>query len=207
MPRKNTDKCPSADVVTHALRVLELSDEPVAVVCRDEESRRVRTYVENCLGAPPYNGVLYVSGLPGTGKTLTIRKTLTSLQADRKLRCRTIYLNCLRLTAPGALYWEIYRRVFDDGSSSRSRAKVLNALDAHFLGGESDVSTVLVIDEADSLLGTQTRTSSMNNQEILYRLFSWSAMDTSRLVVIAIANIMDLPARVSVRDVTDSARP
>ena len=47
--------------------------------------------------------------------------------------------------------------------------------------------TLLVVDEIDCL--------STRKQEVLYNLFEWPSIPTSKLLVVGIANTMDLPER------------
>ena len=60
-------------------------------------------------------------------------------------------------------------------------------------GGEEgcDEMAVLVLDELDQLLGTQRGVK----QEVLYSLFEWAALPQSRLVLIGVANALDLTER------------
>ena len=60
-------------------------------------------------------------------------------------------------------------------------------------GGEEgcDEMAVLGLDELDQLLGTQRGVK----QEVLYSMFEWAALPQSRLVLIGVANALDLTER------------
>ena len=64
----------------------------------------------------------------------------------------------------------------------------VDLLSDYFLKDESDDFVVLMVDELDVLC--------TKKQTILYHLFDWPHRPNSNLVVIAIANAMDLPERV-----------
>ena len=61
-------------------------------------------------------------------------------------------------------------------------------LDKYFSASKKSKSTVLLADELD-LLWTRKQT-------ILYNLFDWPSRHNARLIVLAVANTMDLPERV-----------
>lgn len=56
-----------------------------------------------------------------------------------------------------------------------------------FVQAEAKKMRVILIDELDALL--------TKKQTLLYNLFDWPCHENSRLVVVAIANTMDLPER------------
>jgi Cdc6-like AAA superfamily ATPase len=64
-----------------------------------------------------------------------------------------------------------------------------NLLEKRFTTGEksSKAMTVLLVDELDMLWNRK--------QSVLYNLFDWPTYKTARLVVLAIANTMDLPVK------------
>jgi hypothetical protein len=66
--------------------------------------------------------------------------------------------------------------------------QAMKRLDARFAThAPKRVPTVLLVDELDMLC--------KRKQTVLYNLFEWPSRPTSRLVIIAVANTMDLPER------------
>jgi hypothetical protein len=66
--------------------------------------------------------------------------------------------------------------------------QAMKRLDARFsTHAPKRVPTVLLVDELDMLC--------KRKQTVLYNLFEWPSRPTSRLVIIAVANTMDLPER------------
>lgn len=138
---------------------------------------------------------IYVSGVPGTGKTATVLEAIKLLTDESKRQRKTkgnpvrpftfIEVNGLRFTDPYQVYSEIYQCLSGRRVSSKAAA---DALDNYFSKPSDDKFIVLLVDELD-LLCTKKQT-------ILYHLFDWPNKPMSNLVVVAIANAMDLPERV-----------
>ena len=65
--------------------------------------------------------------------------------------------------------------------------------------GKKTVTTVLVVDELDMLWNKK--------QSVLYNIFEWPTYKWAKLVVLAIANTMDLPERVMINRVSSRYWP
>lgn len=144
---------------------------------------------------------MYISGVPGTGKTATVLEAIRALKniSEKKVKGRKsttkpsvpkfrfIEVNGLKLSDPYQAYSLIYQELSGNKASSK---KACDYLENFFLKGVSgkDEFVVLMADELD-LLCTKKQT-------ILYHLFDWPNHPDSNLIVIAIANAMDLPERV-----------
>ena len=67
-----------------------------AILCRDEERNRVLNYCrEKLLAGHP--GSLYVSGVPGTGKSLTLRALEAAASGWGNPPPLVAYVNCMGL--------------------------------------------------------------------------------------------------------------
>ena len=143
---------------------------------------------------------MYVHGVPGTGKTATVLESIKALTAvsERKVKGRKsiagkpnvpkfkfIEINGLKLSDPYQAYSLIYQELTGNKASSK---KACDYLEHYFLKGCKDEFIVLMVDELDVLC--------TKKQTILYHLFDWPNHQESNLIVIAIANAMDLPERV-----------
>lgn len=141
---------------------------------------------------------MYISGVPGTGKTATVLEVVKGLREERVARkergvasFRFIEVNGLKVSDPHQVYTWVYREL----TGVRVGAKrACDALEHYFLKGgngrdkDRDEFIVIMADELDLLCTTK--------QTILYHLFDWPNHAESNLIVIAIANAMDLPERV-----------
>ena len=61
---------------------LQLSWVPSHIPCREEEHRQIETYLRNSIKQKGNGSPLYVSGMPGTGKTATVREVILGLQDE-----------------------------------------------------------------------------------------------------------------------------
>lgn len=99
----------------------------------------------------------------------------------------------MKLTDAREAYTELWRVVSGDDMDKRvSPGEALRRLVAYFersgrRGPEAGCFVVLM-DELDQLITTK--------QDVVYNFFNWPTLPGSRLVVIAVANTMDLPERV-----------
>lgn len=159
------------------------------------------------------NKTMFVCGVPGTGKTATTMYVLDKLANVNTKKStvlhpfQSIYINGQHLSTPNKVFTEILHQITGETwSSERAQEK----LDKIFMRGSNDKELVekkttttrkaskrkavpngyfvLVIDEMD-LLYTEKR------QSIFYSLFDWPTSYDSRLILIAIANAMNLPEK------------
>ncbi|CAE7173045.1 orcA, partial [Symbiodinium necroappetens] len=164
--------------------------------CRESEQASVMEFLKSSLRIHIKKEVLYVSGMPGTGKTASVLDAAKRLEKARSSSSNSntpikfAYVNAMCLSTPSAVFAEIQRKVLGQaqkrkrgpGPGGDGEEALRQALTQ--AGGEV---VILVIDEVDALL-TQ-------GQTVLYRLFDWMSQPNARLVVVAIANTMDLPER------------
>ncbi|KAL3898809.1 MAG: hypothetical protein SGCHY_002491 [Lobulomycetales sp.] len=107
-------------------------------------------------------------------------------------------INANKLASPGAaitvLYKHLTKRMAGKAiiSDSSAAARIQSVLD------KLKRPTVVFIDELDQLLGPTARSS---GQKVIYNLFEWPSQPRSKLILIAVANTMDLPERVMLNKV------
>jgi origin recognition complex subunit 1 len=186
------DKPVPTTALGRARQALSLAHSPGTLPCRDNERKKIVDFVEQSInaGAQCLGRCLYISGVPGTGKTATVRevvRTLRKKSRDGSLpRFNHVELNGLRLQTPKHAYSAIAEELMGERLSPQAANDVLDRRFKEGRGSDGRV-TVLVIDEMDLLV---TRT-----QQLLYNLFDWPTHRAARLVILGIANTLDLPER------------
>ncbi|KAG7266832.1 hypothetical protein CRUP_024012 [Coryphaenoides rupestris] len=134
---------------------LHVSSVPESLPCREQEFQDIYNFVESKV-MDGTGGCMYISGVPGTGKTATVHEKLTGQKATA------------------------------DHAAALLEKRFSNP-------GPKKENTVLLVDELD-LLWTR-------KQNVMYNLFDWPTRRHGRLVVLTIANTMDLPERIMINRV------
>ena len=177
-----------------ARQCLALSCIPKSMPCREEQRGQIERIVYDALrGGNTTGSSMYISGVPGTGKTATVKEVM------RRMRTRArkdeippffyVEVNGLRLPTPKHAYTCILEALTGERTAPE-RAQAI--LDARFAAPPVQGRvTVLFLDELDML---QTPSNS-----VLYNLFDWPSRASAKLIVIAVANTIDLPERLPPR--------
>lgn len=132
------------------------------------------------------SGCMYISGVPGTGKTATVCSALKYLKEEIDLPdFQLVEVNGMRIAEPRQAYVQIYKQLT---GKSVVWEQACSLLEKRFTNpGSKRIPTVLLVDELDALC---TR-----RQDVLYSIMEWAAHNTALLTVLAVANTMDLPER------------
>ncbi|GAB5591470.1 AAA ATPase [Umbelopsis nana] len=134
------------------------------------------------------SGCLYISGSPGTGKSAMLREIIAEMEPLAKdatsHSIKVCSINCMSVKEPKAIYSKLVSEL--KGPRSAMEADVVQQAEK-LLNGKSKAINVVVLDEIDHLLTKE--------QDVLYKIFEWASIPTSRLVLIGIANALDLTDR------------
>lgn len=161
---------------------------PLSLPCRQAEFTTVYAHLEAAISAGS-GACIYISGMPGTGKTATVREVVAqlhaSVQAEELDDFIFVEINGMKVTDPHQAYsllWEALR------GERVSPAQALGLLEREFdHPSPRRVPCVVLMDELDQLV--------TKNQSVMYNFFNWPGLRHSRLIVLAVANTMDLPER------------
>ncbi|KAI0136340.1 cell division control protein [Xylariales sp. AK1849] len=174
----------SVQTVYHLARQLfSRSSDPGQLIGRDDERQQLRGFLERCSESNP-SGCLYVSGPPGTGKSAMVNEI--TQEVVESCSVKKAYVNCMSIKSSKDLYATLLDLLCNESEIPEADAAPI--LQKLFVPKKktSDVY-LIVLDEIDHILTLDL--------ESLYRLFEWSLQKTSRLVLVGIANALDLTDR------------
>ncbi|KAM5370686.1 hypothetical protein ACJZ2D_008400 [Fusarium nematophilum] len=167
---------------------LHVSSVPTSLPCREGEFSLVYSHLEAAISDGTGN-CIYISGTPGTGKTATVREVISRLEeavgSDELDDFIFVEINGMKITDPHQSYtllWEALK------GQRASPAQALDLLEREFSNpSPRRIPCVVLMDELDQLV--------TKNQAVMYNFFNWPTLRHSRLIVLAVANTMDLPER------------
>ncbi|KAH8276499.1 hypothetical protein KR026_003964 [Drosophila bipectinata] len=167
---------------------LHVSVVPTSLPCREREFENIYAFLEGKI-QDQCGGCMYVSGVPGTGKTATVTGVIRTLQRLAKKNelpaFEFLEINGMRLTEPRQAYVQIYKQLT---GKTVSWEHAHSLLEKRFTTpAPRRVTTVLLVDELDILCNRR--------QDVVYNLLDWPTKSAAKLVVVTIANTMDLPER------------
>lgn len=158
---------------------------PDRLPAREQEMGVIRNFLkEHICGKKA--GSLYLSGAPGTGKTACLSRILQDFKKEVK-GFKSILLNCMSLRSAQAVFPAIAQEIGREELCRPAGKDLMRKLEKH-LTAEKGPMIVLVLDEMDQL--------DSKGQDVLYTLFEWPWLSNSRLVLIGIANTLDLTDRI-----------
>ena len=85
-----------------ACEKLQLSAIPDSLPCRDKERKMITDYIENGLKNKGSSSSLYISGMPGTGKTATTLEVIQRLKEQKNFGF--LHINAMQITNPNLVY-------------------------------------------------------------------------------------------------------
>ncbi|KAF7392950.1 cell division control protein 6 isoform X1 [Vespula maculifrons] len=137
----------------------------------------IREHLENESSAS-----LYVSGPPGTGKTACLSKIIQQPEFNSKFK--VIYINCTTMKSAATIYSKIMQELGMPAPKSSKSSKAI--IEKYLMSNHKML--LLILDEIDQL--------ESKNQSILYSIFEWPSKRDTKLILIGIANALDLTDRI-----------
>ncbi|KAK2011250.1 ATPase [Colletotrichum eremochloae] len=167
---------------------LHVASVPTSLPCRESEFSLVYSHLEAAI-ADGIGSCIYIAGTPGTGKTATVREVISRLEdcvrADELDDFIFVEINGMKITDPHQSYsllWEALK------GERVSPTQAIDLLEREFNNpNPRRTPCVVLMDELDQLV--------TKNQSVMYNFFNWPGLQHSRLIVLAVANTMDLPER------------
>ncbi|KAI9019226.1 P-loop containing nucleoside triphosphate hydrolase protein, partial [Phycomyces nitens] len=201
LKERNIERSIPATAYELARERLHVSAVPDSLPCRENEFEQIMGYLESALEEGT-GTCIYISGVPGTGKTATVLEVIRHLQHKSENNEISPFdfaeINGMKLTDPNQAYnllWDCLEKSSDPEATQKKRvtsAHALQLLEAKFNKQDSSQKTtqayrVVLMDELDILV--------TKKQTVMYNFFEWPNRPFSKLIVVAVANTMDLPER------------
>ncbi|CAH02150.1 origin recognition complex subunit 1 [Kluyveromyces lactis] len=133
---------------------------------------------------------IYIAGTPGVGKTLTVREVVKDLMtsADQKElpRFQYIEINGLKIVKASDSYEVFWQKISGEKLTSGA---AMESLEFYFnkVPATKKRPIVVLLDELDALVS--------KSQDVMYNFFNWATYSNAKLIVVAVANTLDLPER------------
>ena len=182
-PRTPSTPGAVSTVYSHARQLFARSTEPGQLIGRDAERQELTDFVQTSISKAA-GGCTYVSGPPGTGKSAMVREVTETFETSSTLK--KSYINCMSIKTSRDLCEKLLETFCEDlDVLEGDEAKTLQGI---FLSKKKSATVyIITLDEIDHILTLDL--------EILYKLFEWSLQKSSRLVLLGIANALDLTDR------------
>ncbi|KAL9906312.1 cell division cycle 6 isoform 1-T2 [Glossina fuscipes fuscipes] len=152
---------------------------------REEQLEELRQFFREHLENKS-SGSLYVSGQPGTGKTACLSLLMHS--PEFALSLQTVYINCTSIASIGGVYKKLSAEL-KLKSKGRTEHDNITAIQCYIQNSKDML--LVVLDEIDQLCSSK--------QSILYTIFEWPSLRNARLLLVGIANSLDLTERTLTR--------
>ncbi|SCU90498.1 LAME_0E08812g1_1 [Lachancea meyersii CBS 8951] len=133
---------------------------------------------------------VYVAGTPGVGKTLTVREVvkelLQSVEQNELPNFQYAEINGLKMIKPSDSYEVLWNKISGERLTSGA---AMESLEFYFnkVPKNKKRPILVLLDELDALV--------TKSQDVMYNFFNWTTYSNAKLIVVAVANTMDLPER------------
>ncbi|KAL3438575.1 P-loop containing nucleoside triphosphate hydrolase protein [Aspergillus tetrazonus] len=184
-PRQLGTPTTTQTVYTQARQLFARGASSGRIIGREAEKEKLASFIADGMKLKK-GGCMYVSGPPGTGKSALVKEVLDEVEIKP---ARVAQLNCASMRTARDVYSKLTEDLCDDDDVfKKSEADRLKSM---FLSDKKQASKqdmfLVMLDEIDHLL--------TSDAGILQSLFEWSLQGESKLLLIGIANALDLTDR------------
>jgi cell division control protein 6 len=170
-------------IYSKARQIFTRSTEPGRLIGREAEREELSTFIQGCI-TKVSGGCTYVSGPPGTGKSAMVDEVTKTFEETTTIK--KAYINCMSIKASKDLYANLLETLC--GDTEVLEGDEFKTLQATFIPKRnSKTMYVVTLDEIDHILTLDL--------ESLYKIFEWALQKSSRLILVGIANALDLTDR------------
>ncbi|KAK9688261.1 AAA domain [Popillia japonica] len=129
------------------------------------------------------SSTVYVSGPPGTGKTASLSIILNDAEVCTKVH--KVYINCTSIKSSVTIYSRIAKDLKIE-NRCKTEKEYVQAIEKYLMKNHKMI--LLVLDEIDQL--------ESKKQSVLYTIFEWPSRPQFQIILIGIANALDLTDRI-----------
>lgn len=172
---------------------LHVSSVPESLPCRESQFSRLFLAVESAISSGT-GTCIFISGTPGTGKSATCREVVEQLNVrkeDGELpNFNYLEINGLKVMHPDNAYEVLFDAIKTPETKSSKTVRAMVSSIEHLLNtrDKNRVPTLVLLDELDQFINK-------TQSNVLYNFFNWPTLPNSKLIVLAVANTLDLPER------------
>lgn len=179
----STPSFSASNVYIQARQLFATCTDPAILVGRDVEKTQLSTFISDCIHLN-HGGCLYISGPPGTGKSAFVESVSQEFTTTEAVAMATV--NCMSVKSAKDLAVTLCDGL--DIAYDSTRGADFDFIRTRFLAEQGQTTKYLVVlDEIDRLVDLDLK--------LLYSLFEWSMQPASRLILVGIANALDLTDR------------
>ena len=170
-----------SSIYSHARKIFSRGAATPTLVGRERERQDLESFLSSRL-LSGNGGSMYISGPPGTGKSALAGDVCAGVRDQSDIRYG--FLNCMTVKKPGDVWIHladslgIRLEIFKAGAGDSLWDAISRPNSPMFL---------VVLDEIDQMSGIDV--------DSLYSLFEWSHRPQSKLILLGIANALDLTDR------------
>ncbi|KAJ5180511.1 hypothetical protein N7492_003721 [Penicillium capsulatum] len=180
-PRPSATPAAHQTVYSQARQLFARGASSGRLIGRDMEREKVANFVQECVEAKK-GGCLYISGPPGTGKSAMVNEVCQDMDlSDVKVS----HVNCVSMRSARDVYSKLIQDFCDDSEVFKKSES--DRLKEMFVPSRANGLFLVSLDEMDHLL--------TGDSGVLQSLFEWSLHSKSSLMLIGIANALDLTDR------------
>ena len=179
----STPSTSSTTIYTTARRAFARGARAGPLVGRSKEREELQNFLQHNVSARR-GGCVYVSGPPGSGKTALVQDVCGNMEMTASSRYSCI--NCMSIKSSNDIFNTMISQlgISDDVFGDNAKQQLEEAFFARNAAGPV---YILALDEIDQIINIDVET--------LYTIFDWSLRPGSRLLLVGIANALDLTDR------------
>jgi cell division control protein 6 len=179
-PTTPTPRNAGLTIYNDARQLFVRGSAPTTLFGRETERDELQSFISSRTESN-MSGCVYISGPPGTGKSAFVNDVCREITTGKPVKSG--YVNCM--SVKNAV--DLYRNLLDEfvDITQVKEGEEMDTLETIFM--QRDTSYLVTLDEVDHLLELDS--------DLFYSIFEWSLQDASSLVLVGIANALDLTDR------------